>query len=174
MGARRGGKARRGRFMWARWLLVVVVCGAGAVIALCVPIIGFTMLGDGVDEMRDASALGDRGRYTVGTVQDTRVESDGPTTGYDHHILVRFTASDRSRHDVWADGDRRVGAGVRVLYDPRDPETATTGSVAGKRVDGITHIVGGGLLSIGLLTAYAGWGWSRLRAGRPRGKHGIT
>ena len=174
MGARSGGKAKRGRFMWARWLVIVVICGAAVVIALCIPIIGFSMLGDGVGEMRAASALGDRGKYTVGTVQDTRVESDGPTTGYNHYVLVRFTASDRSRHDVWADGEREVGAPVRILYDPQDPETAITGSVTGERVDGITHIVGGGLLSIGVLLGYAGWGWSRLRAGRPHGKHGVT
>lgn len=160
--------------MWARWLLIVVLCGGAVVIALCMPLIGFSMLSDGVEQMGDASALDDRGRYTVGSVQDTRAESGGPGTGVDHFVLARFTAADGSRHDVWVSGEKDVGDAVRVLYDPRDPETAITGSVTGRRVDGITHIVGGGLLSVGLLATYAGWGWSRLRSGRRRGAHGIT
>ncbi|TDC79305.1 DUF3592 domain-containing protein [Actinomadura sp. 7K507] len=174
MGSHKGGRAKRGRFMWARWILIVVLCGGGVVIALCVPIIGFSLLADGVEEMGAASALSDRGRHTIGTVQDTRAESSGPGSGVDHYMLVGFAAPDGGRHDVWVSGEKDVGDAARVLYDPRDPEVAITGSVTGKRVDGIVHIIGGAIMSIGVLIGYAVGGWSRLRSGRPRGAHGIT
>ncbi|MFI0373202.1 DUF3592 domain-containing protein [Actinomadura sp. 1N219] len=140
------------------------------VIALCVPIIGFSWFFGGVEQMGDASALADRGRPAIGVVQDVRVESQGPGMGVKKDVLVRFSASDGTRHAVWAPGDERVGAAVRVLYDPRDPENASTESVTKQRVGGVTRIGGGAVLSFGLLFAYVVFGWKRLRGLRRTSK----
>ena len=146
-----------------RWTLAIVVVAAGLVVAASIPLIGFGFLKEGIDRMGGASALSDHGRYTLGIVRDTRAKSRGPGSTRKKEVLVQFTATDRTTHSAWMSGDQDVGAAVRVHYDPRDPETATTGSVTGERVAGITRIVGGALLGPGLLLAYAAYAWSRLR-----------
>lgn len=170
MGAHeRLGARRIGRFQWVvRWGLVIVLSTAALVIAICVPIIGCSMLTEGVQRMRDASALSERGRYAPGTVLDERAESDGPGTGYKSYIKVRFTAADGSQHTIWGAGENGVGGTVQVHYDPQDPRTAVTDSLAKQRGEGITDIVGGALLFLVPTISYVGWAWSKLRDRRAR------
>lgn len=149
--------------MWARWALVIVLGVAGLVLAVCIPIIGGSWFADGVQRMGDASALADRGRRTVGIVQDKRAESGGPGMGVEKYVLVRFTTADGSAHKFWGDGDTDVGGAVRVLYDPRAPENAITDSVTEERVEAVTRIVGGALLFLVPIIGYVGFAWTRLR-----------
>ncbi|MGH3239025.1 MAG: hypothetical protein ACRDNL_01515 [Spirillospora sp.] len=140
-----------------------------AVIAVSLPFLGFALLSGGLERMGDASALADRGRPTIGIVRDTRTESQGPGTGVKKEVLVRFAVADGTRHSVWSSGDEKVGAAVRLLYDPEDPENASTESVTEQRVSGATRVFGGVLLGPVLLLAYVGFVGRRLLALRHRG-----
>ncbi|WP_067455561.1 DUF3592 domain-containing protein [Actinomadura macra] len=97
------------------------------VVPLFVAGVGCVLLAGTVERMHDTSVFSGRGERAVGIV----VARDGhPGPPKTSAIIVRFTAADGSRHTFRESGEGRVGATVRVLYDPQNPGKATTRSPA--------------------------------------------
>ncbi|WP_449193564.1 DUF3592 domain-containing protein [Actinomadura sediminis] len=91
-------------------------------------LIGLGALIYAVDGLRGASALEERGRHATGTVVAAEIERQGREDV--RKIEVEFSAADGAGHRFRTSGDTEVGGTVRVLYDPKAPETtATTGSL---------------------------------------------
>ncbi|GAB3962723.1 hypothetical protein GCM10029978_018790 [Actinoallomurus acanthiterrae] len=115
----------------ARWslpLASVVVKLLGVAVAVFFITIGSGVIRDGVRELSDDSALSARGRTAVGTVisKQTLHAAPGSTVT---KMTVRFTAADGTQHEMWANGDKPVGARVRIRYDSAHPEVAVSESL---------------------------------------------
>ena len=130
----------------ARWALRPVVVGVGllAVVGIVVLIMaGIAVVRAGAREFGTASALSERGRTAVGTVISKQILKGPPHTGETDLIRIRFTADDGDQHVVRVEGDRRVGARIRVLYDPADPHVAVTESLTTRRFRAVGRILVG-------------------------------
>jgi hypothetical protein len=114
----------------ARWslpLASVVVKLLGVAIAVFIITLGSGIIGHGVRELSDDSALSTRGRTAVGTVISKQTLHAGSTAI--RKMIVRFTAADGTQHEMLANGDKPVGARVRIRYDSAHPEVAVSESL---------------------------------------------
>ncbi len=114
-------------------------------VVLCA-VIGCWAVLKGIDELRDVSAVVERGRSVDGTVLAKDKVRSSPQGGTTERIKVRFTTADGTSHQFWATGDKAVGDTVRVRYLPERPGgTATVHSTAN---DGIAY---GVVILVGLM-----------------------
>ena len=135
----------------ARWALrLAAVAGVllGAAYMIFFITVGSGVIRDGVRKFGDASALSARGRTAVGTVISKQTLRGAPG-GNVQKMTVRFTAADGNEHEMWANGDDRVGTRIRVLYDSADPDVAVTESPTTRRIYAGVFVLLGVVMIIG-------------------------
>lgn len=130
---------------WAVRLAVVVAGLLGAALIAVFVSVGSTVIRYGVHELGDDSALAARGRTAVGTVLSRRTIHTSPLGGDVEKMIVRFTATDGTPHEVSVNGHDPVGSRVRIHYDPAHPDAAVTEPVAGRR------FLAGALILVGVV-----------------------
>lgn len=135
-------------------------------VVLCA-VIGCWAVLKGIDELRDVSAVAERGRSVDGTVLAKDKVRSSPQGGTTERIKVRFTTADGTSHQFWATGDKAVGDTISVRYLPERPGgTATVRSTANDRiVYGLMILIGLMMVITMLLTAFM---WARDNLGAHR------
>ncbi|WP_149183683.1 DUF3592 domain-containing protein [Streptomyces sp. TRM49041] len=118
-----------------------------AVVAVFLTVLGCGVFLGGVEGLREASTVAERGRSADGIILEKKKVKGPPQAGTIERIKVRFTMVDGTSHQFWSVGDAKVGDTVRVHYVPGRPETASTRSVASNRFGhGLLVFAGLGLM----------------------------
>ncbi|GAB3962726.1 hypothetical protein GCM10029978_018800 [Actinoallomurus acanthiterrae] len=141
---------------WALWL-AAIPAGLLAVASAVFVITGaIGIVRSGSRAYDDASALNRHGRTAVATVVAKQVRGHMPIVTDAKPMKVRFTAADGTVHVVGVGGDHHVGAQIRVLYDPADPDVAVTESLTKRHFLAVWKMVGGVVLALCPLFMVAG------------------
>ncbi|TMR89592.1 DUF3592 domain-containing protein [Nonomuraea basaltis] len=155
-----GGQARSSR---AAYFLTVLKVLASIPFVL----LGVVMVGSGWSMLDEASDLSGHGRSTTGVVVSREWVTSG--MGSTPKIDVSFVAFDGTRHVVRHTGDERVGARIKVLYDPANPDKSSVEPVASQRGLGVFLIVCGVIFTVGTPCLF---GWGAMAEARIRGSGG--
>ncbi|WP_165975899.1 DUF3592 domain-containing protein [Actinomadura rubrisoli] len=118
-------------------------------------LLGVLMVGWGWSMLGDASVLSESGRSTTGVVVSRELVRAG--MGTTPKIDVSFTAFDGTRHVVRYTGDERVGAHIKVLYDPANPDRSSIETTRSQRGLAVFIIVCGVIFAVGTPCLFA-WG----------------
>jgi hypothetical protein len=117
-------------------------------VVLLMFVLGIVAVTRGADMLRQASDISARGESVAGLVVARGSEAGGgPGTGKVEKMTVEYTVGG-VRYRIRVTGDKPVGSGVEVRYDPADPGRPVT-SLTQHRISAVLGIFIGLGLALG-------------------------